>query len=115
MTVGSSAPSLPPQPTAHGRLATLGGHLARLGAALDGAVGSYNSAVGSLESRVLVTARSMASLGVVDETAGDDAGLPAPRLVTSATRPLSAPELVASADGGLATLATDVPRAGATP
>ncbi len=99
----------------HGRLATLGGHLARLGAALDGAVGSYNATVGSLESRVLVTARSMASLGVVDDTAGDDAGLAAPRLVTAGTRPLTAPELVASADGGLATFATDVPRAGATP
>ncbi|HET7899917.1 MAG TPA: DNA recombination protein RmuC [Candidatus Nanopelagicales bacterium] len=99
----------------HGRLATLGGHLARLGAALDGAVAHYNSAVGSLESRVLVTARSMATLGVVDESAGDDAGLAAPRLVSASTRPLSAPELVASAEGGLATLATDVPRAGGAP
>ncbi|MBI1376761.1 MAG: DNA recombination protein RmuC [Frankiales bacterium] len=89
----------------HARLATLGGHLARLGGALDGAVGQYNATVGSLESRVLVTARRLAGLGLVDG-ADDDAGLAPPRLLSTATRPLAADELVASRDGGLADLAT---------
>jgi hypothetical protein len=43
---------------------------------------------------VLVSARRLADLGVVPEGDDGDAGLPAPRLVTTATRPLGAPELV---------------------
>jgi DNA recombination protein RmuC len=85
----------------HARLATLGAHLSRLGSALDGAVGHYNATVGSLESRVLVSARTLASMGVVPDE-DEDAGLPAPALVTHGTRPLGAPELVASASGDLA-------------
>jgi DNA recombination protein RmuC len=45
--------------------------------------------VGSLESRVLVSARRLNQLGVVD------AELEAPQLVETTTRALSAPELVA--------------------
>lgn len=82
----------------HARLATLGGHLTRLGSALDAAVGHYNATVGSLESRVLVTARTLAATGVAGTADDEDAGLPAPRPVTSATRPLSAPELAPSHD-----------------
>jgi DNA recombination protein RmuC len=93
----------------HARLATLGTHLARLGGALDGAVGHYNATVGSLESRVLVSARKLATLGVVDVVDDADAGLPTPRLVTTATRPMTAEELVASAGGMLAELAPAVP------
>jgi DNA recombination protein RmuC len=90
----------------HARLATLGAHLGKLGSALDSAVGSYNSTVGSLESRVLVSARRMVDLGVVDAVDDPDSGLPAPRLVSTVTRPMAAPELVASADGSLAELAS---------
>jgi DNA recombination protein RmuC len=72
----------------HTRLATLGGHLSRLGSSLDTAVRSYNQAVGSLETRVLVSARRLAELQVVD----DD--LPAPEPVDLATRTPRAPELV---------------------
>ncbi len=93
----------------HARLATLGAHLGKLGAALDGAVGQYNSTVGSLESRVLVSARKLATLGVIDALDDPDSGLPMPRLVTTTTRPLTAAELVASAEGGLAEIAPSAP------
>ncbi len=56
----------------HRRLGTLAGHLSTLGASLDRAVRSYNGTVRSLESRVLVSARKLADLGVT----GED--LPAP-------------------------------------
>jgi len=70
------------------RLSGLGRHVERLGRSLTSAVGAYNQTVGSLESRVLVSARRLAELGIVD------AELPAPAAVTDTARPLSAPELV---------------------
>ena len=99
----------------HARLATLGSHLGKLGNALDSAVGAYNGTVGSLESRVLVSARRLATLGVVEALDDADSGLPTPRLVTSATRPVTAAELVAAADGGLADLPVAVPIVGSDP
>ncbi len=76
----------------HDRLATLGDHVGRLGRALDGAVGAFNATVGSLESRVLVSARRLGDLGA--------AGAPLAPVVPldSATRSLSAPELLRDAD-----------------
>jgi DNA recombination protein RmuC len=71
------------------RIGGLGGHVDRLGRALAKAVTSYNQAVGSLESRVLVSARRLAELGVVD------AELAAPGVVEETARTLSAPELAA--------------------
>jgi DNA recombination protein RmuC len=71
------------------RIAGLGRHVDRLGHALTTAVSSYNQTVGSLESRVLVSARKLNELGVVD------AELAAPAPVEETTRALSAPELVA--------------------
>jgi DNA recombination protein RmuC len=44
------------------RLSTLGEHTANVGKALDRAVEAYNRQVASMESRVLVTARKLASL-----------------------------------------------------
>ena len=62
----------------HRRLATLSGHLTAVGTGLDRAVRSYNSTVRSLETRVLVSARRMADLGV----SGED--LPSPPPVETA-------------------------------
>jgi len=99
----------------HARLATMGTHLGKLGNALDSAVGAYNGTVGSLESRVLVSARRLATLGVVEAVDDADSGLPAPRLVTSATRPVTAAELVAAVEGDLADLPVAVPIVGSEP
>jgi len=99
----------------HGRLATLGAHLGKLGSALESAVGAYNGTVGSLESRVLVSARRLATLGVVEAVDDPDSGLPSPRLVTTTTRPVSAAELVAAAGGDLAELPATVPIVGSGP
>ncbi len=55
----------------YGRLATLGDHVGKLGASLGGAVTAYNKAVGSLESRVLVSARKLAEMGVSDDELAD--------------------------------------------
>src|ERR1700719_2627040 len=48
----------------HDRLRLLAGYIAQVGTGLDRAVESYNKAVGSLESRVLVSARKFAEMGV---------------------------------------------------
>nr|WP_211278072.1 DNA recombination protein RmuC [Couchioplanes caeruleus] len=71
----------------YGRLATLGDHVGKLGASLGGAVTAYNRAVGSLESRVLVSARKLAEMGVSDEE------LAVPAQVELTPRQPQAPEL----------------------
>lgn len=71
----------------YGRLSTLGEHVTKLGNALGNAVTAYNRAVGSLESRVLVSARKLAGLGV----SSDD--LAAPPQIEVAPRQTQAPEL----------------------
>ncbi len=72
----------------HARLGTLGGHAGKLGRDLQRSVEGYNALVSSLESRVLVTARRMRDLGVVD----DELAVVAPLEV--APRPLTASELI---------------------
>jgi DNA anti-recombination protein RmuC len=82
------------------RIGGLGRHVDQLGRTLTKAVSAYNQTVGSLESRVLVSARRLNELSVVE----GELGPPAP--VEETARALSAPELVASgpaeieADGG---------------
>jgi DNA recombination protein RmuC len=71
----------------YGRLATLGEHVGKLGSSLGGAVTAYNRAVGSLESRVLVSARKLAEMGVSDEE------LATPVQLEVAPRQPQAPEL----------------------
>jgi DNA recombination protein RmuC len=70
------------------RIGGLGKHIDGLGKALTTAVSSYNRTVGSLESRVLVSARKLNELGVVD---GE---LDQPKAVEDTVRALSAPDLV---------------------
>jgi DNA recombination protein RmuC len=72
----------------YGRLATVGDHVGKLGASLAGAVTAYNKAVGSLESRVLVSARKLAEMGVSDDP------IPVPPQVEVAPRQPQAPELL---------------------
>lgn len=74
------------------RLGSLGQHVDRLGRALGGTVTAYNKAVGSLEGRVLVTARKLRDLKVVD---GD---LAPPAALEQSPRPLAATELLADAE-----------------
>ena len=71
------------------RLATMGKHIDKLGRSLSGAVGDYNKTVSSLESRVLVTARRMVDLKVVEPADG----LETPAQITEVTRSTQAPEL----------------------
>jgi DNA recombination protein RmuC len=73
------------------RIAGMGKHMDSLGRALTTAVTTYNKTVGSLEARVLVTARKLNQLGVVD------AELTAPGPVEDTVRPLSAPDLITEA------------------
>jgi len=78
------------------RISGLGQHVDRVGKALSGAVTAYNQTVGSLETRVLVSARRLQQLGLVE------VGQEAPRIVEETTRALSAPELTASVVPALA-------------
>jgi DNA recombination protein RmuC len=73
------------------RLATLGGHFDRLGRSLNSAVGSYNDAVGSLEHTVMVKARQLSELGVVDPHAVLRELEP---LTAAVPRAMSAPEFL---------------------
>ncbi len=76
----------------YGRLSTLGDHVGKLGASLGGAVTAYNRAVGSLESRVLVSARKLADLGV------SGSPLETPAQLEVAPRQPQAPELLPIAE-----------------
>lgn len=77
------------------RLSTLGTHVDRLGKGLTTAVDQYNKTVASLESRVLVSARRLRDLEVVD-SADPATALPSPAQVELVTRAIDAPELAAS-------------------
>jgi len=76
----------------YSRLGTLGSHATRMGASLQKSVESYNALVGALESRVMVTARKMHELGLAETP------LPETGPVGTATRPLTATELIAALD-----------------
>ncbi len=69
------------------RLGSVAGHATAMGKALQRSVESYNALIGSLESRVLVTARSMHALELADSPAAAVAPLEV------SPRPLTAVEL----------------------
>jgi DNA recombination protein RmuC len=71
------------------RLAGMGRHVDGLGKALTNAVSSYNKTIGSLEGRVLVTARKLNQMGVVESE------LEQPAPVEETVRALSAADLIA--------------------
>jgi DNA recombination protein RmuC len=85
------------------RLAQMGKHMDHLGRALTNSVSTYNKTVGSLESRVLVSARRLNQLGVVE------AELEPPQPVEETIRALSAPELVADSGADRPELVTAPP------
>ena len=74
------------------RLATMGSHLDKLGASLTTAVGSFNQTIGTLERRVLVSARRLSDLSVVDERVAGD--LAPPEQILRTTRAITADELL---------------------
>jgi DNA recombination protein RmuC len=74
------------------RLATMGGHLDKLGRSLNAAVTSFNGTVGTLEGRILVSARRLADLGVVDPKT--DGTLPSAEQILGTARALTSEELV---------------------
>ena len=87
------------------RLGTLGSHVSRMGGSLQRSVEAYNQMVGALESRVLVSARRMHALGVVEDE------LPVASPVEAGPRVLTAMELIeaATAEDDRPQLALDVP------
>jgi DNA recombination protein RmuC len=88
----------------YARLSTMGDHLAKVGTSLSGAVSSYNKAVGSLESRVMVSARRLAELGISADP------LPTPAQIEVTPRQLQSAELVDSEyEALLAALREDPP------
>jgi DNA recombination protein RmuC len=70
----------------HRRLAAVGEHVSSLGRHLAATVGAYNRAVGSIETRLLVTSRKLADLGLVDAPVGPS------RTLDELPRPVTAPE-----------------------
>ncbi len=74
------------------RIGALGKHMDRLGRSLTSAVQTYNQTVGSLENRVLVSARRLNDIGLVDSE------LATPGAVEDQARTLAAPELVSAAE-----------------
>lgn len=73
----------------HQRIGTLGTHVTSMGSALRRSVETYNSMIGTLESRVMVTSRSLQEIGIAESAHTSLAP------VTAAVRPLTAPELIA--------------------
>ena len=72
----------------HQRIGTLGRHVTSMGSALRRSVETYNSMIGTLESRVMVTSRNLAQMGIAESPHAELAP------VTATPRPLTATELI---------------------
>jgi DNA recombination protein RmuC len=70
------------------RLSTMGRNMESMGRSLSRAVEAYNRTVGSLETRVLVSARKLNDLGLVE------ADLDKPQTLEDLPRSLTSPELL---------------------
>jgi DNA recombination protein RmuC len=82
------------------RLSTMGGHVDKLGRSLTSAVQAYNSHVSSLDSRVMVTARKMVELKVVDPESELSAGHQVSALPATTQAPELAEQRVVALPGG---------------
>ncbi|MEU8279238.1 DNA recombination protein RmuC [Microbispora bryophytorum] len=91
------------------RLSVMGGHLDKLGKALDRSVKAYNETVGSIEGRVMVTARKLHTLKLVETQ------LRELHAVEQTTRPLGNPELLESAVAERSVRALPAPTADGDP
>lgn len=78
------------------RVAKFGDHMLKVGRNLDTAVGAYNQAVGSLESMVLPGVRKLKDYHI--STGTQD--IPAFAAIETAARPVTAAELLGTADNG---------------
>lgn len=74
----------------YSRLATYTGHIAKVGSTLEQAVAAHNKSVGSFQTRVLVQARRMEDLGVINQSQQIDDLEP----INTDVRALQAPELL---------------------
>lgn len=79
------------------RLGTVSRHTARVGQSLTRSVEAYNAMIGTLESRVLVTARQLHSLGLAQDAPPDEL-----RAIELGARPLTAHELIDALDEDVA-------------
>lgn len=84
----------------HSRLVTMTGHITKMGRSLESSTKAYNSMVGSLERNVLVSARRMVELDVVDlkDEIDEVKGL------QEVPRPITRPELLAAEEGAVVAL-----------
>ncbi|GAB3817249.1 DNA recombination protein RmuC [Tessaracoccus terricola] len=72
----------------HERISTLGDHFEKLGRSLNTTVGHFNKAVGTLETRVMVSARKLRELDVVDTDLKEIS------TVDTSPREISVPEMI---------------------
>ncbi|GAA1712874.1 hypothetical protein GCM10009809_06240 [Isoptericola hypogeus] len=84
----------------HSRIVTMTGHITRMGRSLESSTKAYNSMIGSLERNVLVSARRMVELDVVD---AKDA-IEEVKGLQEVPRPITRPELLAVEEGAVVAL-----------
>lgn len=84
----------------HSRIVTMTGHITKMGRSLESSTKAYNSMIGSLERNVLVSARRMVELDVID--AKDE--IEEVKGLQEVPRPITRPELLAAEEGAVVAL-----------